>query len=128
MIVYQRITDSDKINEICQLISNKKLYEPTGDFQNWVRVPSILSSVFVAFDGDELVGYAMSRSYVSNWRYNGGVYVEPKYRRKGIGTELMSRIHAVESRLVVDIYNNESKENFFNHVEKVSNKGFHYKY
>ncbi len=128
MIVYKRLTDKEKISEICELISKENLYEPTGDFQNWVGLPNSLSCVLVAFDGNRLVGYALARPYHTDWKYNAGVYIVPSYRRRGIGTELMSRMQNVECKLVVDIYKNECKQNFFAHVEKTTGKNFYVKY
>lgn len=89
-------------------------------------LPQYRARVYMAWDGDLMVGWAMS--FCEDRAFGGHertvyFYVHPTYRRKGIGTKLMRAATRHHGEVIVCPHDHVSGQFFNMHVDGVMNKG-----
>ena len=120
MIKYKVLRSPKSIAYIFNQISINRFYEINGSFQHWVKEsPSEFRFLVTAFDttNGRLVGYAIVRPFEDRYSYNTGVWVNPNYRRQGIGLSIMKLVQAKRTdKLVVDDHS-VARDYFYSKVQ-----------
>ena len=85
----------DKNRNLCYDAYNNRMYLEDGAMLAWYergqKQPSLVRTIVIAYDGSKIVAVAMLLSRLL-WNTNVGVYVHPRYRRKGIATKLIKQL------------------------------------
>lgn len=93
MITYQVFNTSDDIEYACDAILEYKIHFKTSESgikDNCIYGVHSTNMVVIAWDGEVPIGTAI---YTSDYcSYNLLVYVQSKYRRRGIGSKLINKV------------------------------------
>jgi GNAT superfamily N-acetyltransferase len=112
-----------KIKKGTEIILKNKLHyskKISGIYQDVVEKNVDSNYIYIAYDDEKPIGCALS-STVST----AMVYILPKYRRKGIGTMLMTELYADQKNdyfFCVDKTSSKSKEHFWKYVKNKLHK------
>ena len=103
IIEYKTTTDKDTIAEWCKIAIEHRLHEGVkGMFVKWFKDPSNFNGLAMVFDSGKPIGIAVWLSFEYDAdemadRVNTGCWVNPAYRRLGIGSELVTQIKKIST-------------------------------
>lgn len=94
-IIIQSTRQLSKIKKMCKIGIKNYIFYSYGMMQHWMLEPQQLHIMSIAYHQDKPIGIAILRKQICTETYvNIGVYIKIKYRRKGIGSELIKRLKA----------------------------------
>ena len=85
---------------VCEFFSQFATWKVHSQPQKWEQILANSCSVISAWDNDELVGLARGISDEVRYAQVLDILVHPDYRRRGIGTELVTKLLASPSMQV----------------------------
>lgn len=92
-IIIQSTRQLSKIKKICKIGIENDLFSFYGMMQYWMLEPQKFHVISIAYHQDKPIGIAILRKQKCPETYvNIAVYVKKKYRRAGIGSELIKRL------------------------------------
>ena len=111
-MIYKNAFCNKEKSRICEIALQTRLHLEYGVLEHWYRYPDLLPIMTYVMDGKNIIGIGTCLRY--NNRVIVGIYVRHAYRRKGIGTMILSKMLL---RLPFDTKAVYAQENIYNKIK-----------
>jgi GNAT superfamily N-acetyltransferase len=84
-------TSREEIFKLCKNRDLRRLYAAAGQLRYVYKLPNVIRNICIAYVGDLPIGVSVllkKQTYINTLQ----VYVDPKYRKLGIGNELVRKL------------------------------------
>lgn len=115
----------------CRLLNLGNRGEMRDTFENQIKLAptrdkELCARAFMAWQGFRMVGWAMTfwpdaDSYSASEFPNIHIFVDPEFRRNGVGTKLLKQAHRRKGELYVFPHDGPSANFFYNNIGLTGN-------